>query len=548
MYVLKVTPPDGPLVERRLTEPTLVVGRSPGCDLVVADPLISRRHARFYQEVDGLFVEDLGSANGTLVNGAAVGAPVRVGPGDLVRLSGTEISIERTEDARQDLRGEMGHLPATELTSLMSVRGVLDEPTPAAGPATDLARYASRLKLIYGLSQDLGRAVTLAEVLDLALDGVFAHLRPEEAAIYLADDAAGGIRLAAARPGDAADGRPVSDTLRREVMEGGQAALAVDAASDQRFAGAESIIAAGTRSLAAAPLLDAEGSLGMMVLSSRLRVRSFDDDDLELLASIAAVAAQRIRNIRLTRDAVERERLENELRLARKIQVSLLPKHIPQPSGYRIYAANTPSRAVSGDYYQVVEREGECAVLIADVCGKGIAAALVTATMEAVCAVLLASGETAAGVFRSACRFLYQRTPPDKFATACLAVLDIASGEMEFVNAGHNPPVILRAGGEVEELGASGFPLGMVPESDYEPARPALAPGDLLFLYTDGIVEAENMAGDQYGMERLVALCGREREGAPAELAAALEADLDDFTAGAPQGDDRTYVVVQRQV
>ena len=107
------------------------------------------------------------------------------------------------------------------------------------------------------------------------------------------------------------------------------------------------------------------------------------------------------------------------------------------------------------------------------------------------------------------------------------------------------PPIL--SGGGVEELGASGFPLGMVPESDYEPVRPALARGDLLFLFTDGIVEAENPAGDQYGLERLTELCRRHRAEAPAELAAALEADLDAFTDGAVQGDDRTYVILQRE-
>jgi serine phosphatase RsbU (regulator of sigma subunit)/pSer/pThr/pTyr-binding forkhead associated (FHA) protein len=550
MYRLKVTPPDAPAFERRLTGRPVVVGRAPECDLTVPDPFLSRRHARLYQAEGALFVEDFGSSNGTLVNGSVIAGPTRIGAGDLLRLSGTEIAIEEVEDEPRDVRptaAEPAPAPA-ELTMLRPVEALLDA-VPAPTAAEELGRYARRLKLVNRLNRDLGRAVARAEVLDLSLDGLFEHLHPEEAVIYLAEPPGEGLRLAASRPPVAAAERPVSETLRREVMEKGQAALAIDVASDERFAGAGSLISAGARSLMAAPLLDADGSLGMVVLSTRMHVRSFDEEDLELLASIAAAAATRLRNIRLTRDAVERERLENELRLARKIQMSLLPKRIVQPDGYRIYAANTPSRAVSGDYYQIVERADgrECAILIADVCGKGMAAALITATLEAVCAVLLVGGEPADEVFRAACRFLYQRTPPDKFATGCLAILDVASGEAEFVNAGHNPPLVVRADGGVEELGASGFPLGMVPESDYEPARPALARGDLLFLFTDGIVEAENPAGDQYGLERLTELCRRHRAEAPAELAAALEADLDEFTDGAVQGDDRTYVILQRE-
>lgn len=549
MFRLKVTPPDAAAFERRLTGRPVVVGRAPECDLMVADPFLSRRHARLYQAEGGLFVEDFGSSNGTLVNGNVIAGPTRIGAGDLLRLSGTEIAVEEVEEEPRDVRPAAAEAAPAELTMLRPVEALLAE-APAPTAADELGRYARRLKLVNRLNRDLGSTVAQAEVLDLTLDGLFEHLQPEEAVIYLAESAGDGLRLAASRPPVAAAERPVSETLRREVMEKGQAALAIDVASDARFAGAGSLISAGARSLMAAPLLDAGGSLGMVVLSTRMHVRSFDEEDLELLASIAAAAASRLRNIRLTRDAVERERLENELRLARKIQMSLLPKRIAQPDGYRIYAANTPSRAVSGDYYQIVERaEGrECAILIADVCGKGMAAALVTATLEAVCAVLLVGGEPAAEVFRSACRFLYQRTPPEKFATACLAILDVASGEAEFVNAGHNPPLVVRADGGVEELGASGFPLGMVPESDYEPARPALARGDLLFLFTDGIVEAENPAGDQYGLERLTELCRRHRAEAPAELAAALEADLDEFTDGAAQGDDRTYVILQREV
>ncbi|MGH9464490.1 MAG: PP2C family protein-serine/threonine phosphatase, partial [Thermoanaerobaculia bacterium] len=334
----------------------------------------------------------------------------------------------------------------------------------------------------------------------------------------------------------------------REVVEKGQAALAVDTRADERFAGAESIIAAGARSLMAAPLADAEGCLGMVALYSRLRERAFTEEDLELLASLASVAALRVRNLSLAQAAVERERLESEVQSARRLQMSLLPKLLPEPPGYELWAVNSASRVVSGDYYQIMERnEGEeCAVLIADVSGKGMAAALLTASLEAICSGLIAAGGEPHEILSKACRFLYERTPPDKFATAVLAILTPGSGAVRMVNAGHNPPCVLRSTGAVEQIDATGFPLGLLPDADYDQRDLVLEAGDLVVLYTDGIVEAANPAGDEFGLDRLVELCLAERHGDLAEIGAAIERELTAFAAGVPFGDDRTLALVRR--
>ena len=199
-------------------------------------------------------------------------------------------------------------------------------------------------------------------------------------------------------------------------MEKGQAALVLDAETDQRFNQAASLISAGIRSLVAAPLLDPSGAMGMILLSSTLGVRQFTEEDMELLASLASVASMRIRNTRLAAEAAERQRLEQEVNLARHIQVALLPKSIPQPAGYAIHGGNIPSRGVSGDFYKVVERaEGrECAVLLADVSGKGIAASLLTASLEALSAAPIEEGSSPDAVFSGVSRLLFARTPPEK--------------------------------------------------------------------------------------------------------------------------------------
>ena len=326
------------------------------------------------------------------------------------------------------------------------------------------------------------------------------------------------------------------------------AALVLDALTDVRFAEAPSILFSGVRSLIAAPLFGPEGTLGMIVLESRLHVRQFAEEDLELLVSLAAVAALHLRNLRLVLEAEERRRLEEELALARRIQVALLPSQLPAVAGWELYGANFPSRVVSGDYYEVVPRAGdrELVLMIADVSGKGMAASLLTASLQAFSAGPIEDGLPPDEICVRLSRLLYRRTPPEKFATALLAVLETATGLLRYTNAGHNPGIIVRAGGEAEALGATGAPLGLLPGAPYQAAATTLAPGDLLVLYTDGIAEAADPDDEEYGLTRIQQTCARHRGEPCAALAAALEKDLVAFARGVPFADDRTIVLARR--
>jgi serine phosphatase RsbU (regulator of sigma subunit) len=332
------------------------------------------------------------------------------------------------------------------------------------------------------------------------------------------------------------------------VAEKNLAALVLDAWTDARFAEAQSIRFSGVRSLIAAPLLAPEGSLGMIVLESRLQVRQFSEEDLELLVSLAAVAALHLRNLKLTREAEERRRLEEELALARRIQMALLPSQLPEVPGWELHGANLPSRVVSGDYYEVVPRtEGrEVVVMIADVSGKGMAASLLTASLQAFSAGPVEDGLPPDEICARLSRLLYRRTPPEKYATALLAVFEPETGRLRYTNAGHNPGLLVRAGGEVEELKPTGVPLGLLSAAQYRAGEATLAPGDFLILYTDGICEAVDPDDEEYGLERIKKVC-RDHRGEPcAGLAAALERDLESFARGVPYADDRTIVLARR--
>ena len=286
----------------------------------------------------------------------------------------------------------------------------------------------------------------------------------------------------------------------------------------------------------------------MIVLSSPANHRVFSEDDLELLTSLASVAALRLRNVALAEEAAERRRLEEEVALARQIQLSLIPDHLPTVEGYELYGGNVPSQGVSGDYFEVLERlDGrECVFFIADVSGKGIAASLLTAYIEALSSAPIEDGLAPDEIFTRVSRRLYRRTPHERFATAFLAALEPSSGRIRFANAGHNPALVLRAAGATERLGSTGIPLGLLGEGTYGCEELVLEPGDLLVLYTDGIVEAVDPDEEEYELDRLDSLCRRHSSDPLPAIADALERDLEAFVRGTPFADDRTLVMLRR--
>jgi sigma-B regulation protein RsbU (phosphoserine phosphatase) len=307
-------------------------------------------------------------------------------------------------------------------------------------------------------------------------------------------------------------------------------------------------MSAGIRSVLAAPLLAPEGALGMIVLASRLTSREFNEEDMELLTSLASVAALQIRNLRLAGEAAERRRLEQEVTLAREIQVALLPERLPEVEGWELHAGNLPSRGVSGDFYKVNQRldGSECVMLLADVSGKGIAASLLTASLEALTANLIEAGGAPDVVCSTASRLLFERTPPEKFATLFLGIVHTDSGTFSYCNAGHNPALVVRGDGSSEWLESTGMPVGMLPMGSWTAGEVELGPGDLVLLYTDGITEAENPDEEEYGNERLESVVRRWREDPLPDLLRAIDRDLNEFAAGVPFADDRTMVVIRR--
>ena len=514
---LLVEPAQGKPFNHRVEADSVVIGRATTCDLVLADRYLSRQHARIVRRGDRWSIEDLGSRNGTLVNGDRIEGSTDLSLRDVVQLSASLLTVsEIAQDSAGQTKDEAqttGLPSATILRPASDLIAHSEREVAATATADELRSQASRLRLLNEVHDALSRSIELDELLDLILDSAFKQLKPEEGAVFLKTPEGDLVRAAMKSTLDHESTNLVSSTLEHEVVDKGQAALVLDADTDERFGSAQSILSTGVRSLVAAPLTHPDGCLGMIALNSRLHRRQFGEEDLELLASLASVAAMRIRNLSLAEEALEMRRLEEEISLARQIQIALLPREMPTIPGFEVVGRNLPSRTVSGDFFEIVGRKegNEHILLLADVSGKGVAAAMLTASFEALAAGPIEDGAPPAEICSQVSRRLHQRTPAAKYATAWIGALDNRTGELNWTNAGHSPALLVRSSGDIDRLESSGFPIGMLPGAEYTGQVATLEKGDKLIVYTDGLTEAEDPQGEEYGVDRFEASCRQHR-------------------------------------
>ena len=551
---LRVVPPYGKSFLQPVKRGSIVIGRSTSADLHVADRFLSRQHARLYRDAGELWIEDLGSRNGSWINGKRIDHPMPFHSGDRIRLSNTFIvsgseteTLERTPTDFLTADSKVSYRPVQDVTSDEHLR------PPTRTDATDLIQaQADHLHLLNQIHSALSEPLDLESLLEMILDRSFDALRPDQGVIYL-QQPTGAYHRAAERSVDSTASEYLdSQTLLEKVAGEGLTAhvLGLDSNPDWQQAG--SMVDQGVKSLIAAPLTDTQGSLGMIAMTSQQPESPFGDRELELLVSIASISSLRIRNLLLTEDAVrksfEAEQIDRELKLARRIQLGLLPAESPQIDCFELHGCSIPCRFVSGDYYQIATRKDgeELLVLLADVAGKGLGASLLTASLEALAAGPIEVGRSPVEICNRVGRRLHERTITGKFATMFVAALKSSGTSFTFANAGHCPGLLVRAEGRVTRLKSTGPPLGLFPNIDYQETNRHLRPGDLLVLYSDGLTEAADLEDTEYGLRRLTRVCKSHRDQPLIELARAIESDIEGFVQGQPYEDDRTLVLVRR--
>jgi sigma-B regulation protein RsbU (phosphoserine phosphatase) len=286
---------------------------------------------------------------------------------------------------------------------------------------------------------------------------------------------------------------------------------------------------------------------GLILLGEKLTREGFTPADLEFLSSLGNLAMIALENTRLFREAIEKQKLEDELVIAREIQKGLLPSLLPSIPGFSIAAANISSKQVGGDYYDAIPlSETDWVIAIGDVSGKGTPAALLMANLQATIRALVPLGFPLAELTGKVNDLLCENTGGSKFVTFFWGIMDSHGRTLRYVNAGHNYPILFRRDGSMKMLDKGGMILGVLKTTlPYEQETVALRSGDVLVMYTDGISEAMNRAGQEYGEERLEQVVRSQQDSTADQILKEIYDDVVTHAGGAPQSDDITMMVLK---
>ena len=291
---------------------------------------------------------------------------------------------------------------------------------------------------------------------------------------------------------------------------------------------------------------DPRGLLVVADKESRHGVGPFPSTDRRTLSLFANQAAIALENAKLHKLALEKERLEREMELAAEIQTQLLPKTMPEIPGFEVLGWNRPARQVGGDYFDVFRLEDQrFGLVVGDVTGKGLPAALLVSTLHSALRVLLDQMPVGPPLVERLSRYIYEASSANKFITLLLAVVD-QEGHLAYLNAGHNPGLVIRRDGSSEQLPSGGLPLGLLPGGQFEASSLELGPEDLLCIYSDGITECEAPDEEELGLERLIDLLSEHRRQPLQDIIATIDDAVTRFAQGQPQGDDQTVVLLRR--
>ena len=533
-----------------LTRLRTTIGRSARSDVCIPDAFASRLHAEVRQEGDSYWLQDLGSANGTRYNGSLVTVPLPITSGGEIQIGETTIIFD---DDRPDRVS--GATLITDNTEALNPANTISF-AHRKNPTTEIleSQFSSRTDLL-GLISKVGVALLSSSGLDETLNQVaslvFDAVPAERVVIMLRDDKSdGGMNIAVARVrGQEA---PISEvrisrTVMDEVMKNGKSVLTSDAQHDPRYA-SQTMALLGIRSVLAVPLsVDERDVFGIIYADSPTHERNFTEEHLDILTTLASVASIRVENATLLDERIQRERMERELELATEIQQRFQPSGPPIVDGYEFQGISFSCYEIGGDYYDfIAHHDGRMLIALGDVSGKGTAAALLMSSLHAAIHAQVAAERSLHETITSVNQYLAENTPTNRFVTLFIAELDPVSGTLRYINAGHNPPLIGRNDGTIEQLSSGGFPLGILPSAEFEVGEIQLQRGEVLVVYSDGVSEANNLQEEEFGVERLSDVIRRNLTSSAAGIRDKVESALSAFTQTAPANDDITLVIAKR--
>ena len=562
---LLISGPEGSSTTVPLEADAVSLGRSADNDLAYPeDPWLSRSHLRFERQNDKWFVKDCASRNGTIVNATSLKEAHRLRPGDRIYAGHLVIEIRETGTA-EPVTGTTHTVAPISKSGSTNSRLVsfvpqndqfLREATVVTnlekvlGQTTSQARYSrdstlSTVRVVRALiraGQELAGHRPLEEVFRVILDLSLAAVEAMRGVILTLED--GELVLRASK----GEGFTISTSVRDRVLSEKCSLMISDAQVDAAFREQRSIVTQRVRSIMAVPLQTGDRVIGLIYVDTGALIRPFTQEDLDLLTVMANVAAIRIEHARLALVEQSEKLMESEFNQASEIQRSLLPAEIPACPGYELAGSNIPCRTVGGDYYDFLPySDGHLGLVVGDVSGKGLPAALMMSSLQARVHMMVETSPEPATAVEALNRNIAPRCPMGKFITLFYGLLEPSTGQMLYANAGHNYPLLIRSDGGVEQLRGNGMVLGILATSQYQAYQVDLQPGDVLVLFSDGVTEARDSTGEEFGDERLAHFLLTHKDRPAAEMIDSLVARVRDWSGQMGFADDFTILLVKRK-
>ncbi len=536
---------------------SLIVGRTGECGLVIDDTAASRRHLEITARGDSFAWKDLGSTNGTAVNGARMLAG-ELKHGDVIQIGETELRFEVEETPDEATAEEDATMFRGDVFSLRGEASTVHRENKAA----------ALLQALYTVTNQISTNYELCSLINRILETTMRAINAQRGALFLADEqgellpcpVCGNVH--AIRDGVLLPRKPgalkISGTVARRVIRDGESVLFQDTDSDGELSTAESIVALNLRSILCVPLRAKNGILGILYIDSDRPNHSYTEEDMLLATSVGASAGLAIENARMHQEMLEKQRIEQEIATAWRIQEGFLVKDWPEDDPrFQIYGDMRPAKTVGGGFYDFVRPdEHTVGLLIGDVSGKGVPAALTMAQLLAEFRLRALEFRSPAAVLGALNGDLVARTQSGMFCTMCYLLLDLRTGRVTCANAGHLPALRVGASGGTFFGGASGPPAGILPDASWLDEMSEIALGDAILLYTDGIAEARRtFHGDdgarksgpvgEYDPERLARVAHAVHDQPPRAIIEAVVQDVVTFCAPGAPHDDCTLISVR---
>lgn len=574
MSVLSISSEGVPPRTVELTQPIITIGRSVDNVLEVPDPNMSRRHCVLELRESGeVILTDCNSSNGTKVNGERI-VSLELRPGDEIECGSTRMrfaasaaELGRLGPARPGASGrargaggegetlmDQGSAEAATAAPAAVTSVHARSPTARAAPkeAALLAHERDDLRKLLEITKRLNQVHDLRRLLETIIDAAIELMAAERGFLILFSAGEPKIEIARSRAHvNIAEAQSfVSTQVCRQVFDSNQPVLTTNAQADDRFGRYKSVVGLNLRSIMCVPFRIKNEIFGTVYLDAA-HVGAFSERDVELLEAFSDQAALAIENARLFKADRQRERMDQELRIASQIQRKLLPRKLPQIPGIEIYGSMHSAKEVGGDYYDVVLAPDKKTLFfcMGDVSGKGVPAGLVMASARSILRTLVERVGSTREIVRSLNRLLCEDLDQEMFLSFVLMRYDLATGSIEYTGAGHENILVWRAATrDVETIKTGGMVLGITTRMDDGVKAQSLELGinDAIVLYTDGATEAVNEQGEEFRLERLIESVRRSGHLPPKHALQGILGDLLRFKGRAAPRDDITLLVVRR--